>query len=136
MTHTQDERKRLTAHFGRTLREARKRASMTQVDVAELLGVATDVYGRMERGSMLPSVPKLRKLCRLLRMDANVLLGLDAEKASMWPENPPPEVEESPELRRLTRMLRQMDAARLAVVLGTVSALMKHTSSQPDEPFE
>ena len=134
MTDLYNERRRLTSHFGATLRQARQKLSLTQMDVAERIGLATDVFGRIERGSMLPRVPTLRKLCRVLRQDANILLGLDSETAPSWLEVARPEAEEPPELRRVMRMLRQMDAAQLAVVSSTASALLKHMSRRPKDP--
>jgi hypothetical protein len=90
----------------------------------------------MERGNMLPSVPSLRKLCVALRMDANAVLGLDTDNAPDWLDAPEPETEEPLEVRRVVRMLRQMDAAQLAVVSSTASALLKYLGQQPDEPSE
>jgi len=133
MTDGQNERKRLTAHFAAVVREARKRATLTQADVAERVGLATDVYGRMERGNMLPSVLTLRRVCRVLRVDANVILGLDINKAPLWLEEPELEPHDLPELRRLVRTLRQMDAAQLSVVRSTANALMRNIGHQPDD---
>ncbi len=113
MMDSQNEKKRLTAHLSAVVREARKRTALTQADVAERIGVVTEVFGRLERGHMLPSVPTLRKLCRILRVDANAMLGLDVDKAPLWLEAPEPEVDDLPELRRLVRTLRRMNAAQL-----------------------
>jgi transcriptional regulator with XRE-family HTH domain len=135
MTNSQNEKKRLTTHLGETLREARKLATLTQADVAERIGLSTEVFGRMERGNMLPSVPTLRKLCRVLRVDANLMLGLDVKKSPSWLEVPKPE-DELPELRRLVRTLRRMDATQLAVVSSTASALVKHIGHRPDDHAE
>jgi len=138
MTDSQSERKRLTAHLAAVVREARKRATLTQADVAERVGVVTEVFGRLERGHLLPSVPTLRKLCRVLRVDANVILGLDTTKAPLWLEEPEPEPEpdDLPELRRLVRTLRQMDAAQLSVVRSTANALMRNIGHRPDDSSE
>jgi transcriptional regulator with XRE-family HTH domain len=133
MTDSQNERKRLTAHLAAVVREARKRASLTQADVAERVGVVTEVFGRLERGHLLPSVPTLRKLCRVLRVDANVILGLDISKTPLWLEEPELEPTDPPELRRLVRMLRQMDAAQLSVVRSTANALMRNIGHRPDD---
>ena len=54
---------KLARHLGKTARAARLLAKLTQADVAERVGIATEVYGRLERGAMLPSAPTLRKLC-------------------------------------------------------------------------
>lgn len=136
VTDRHNERQRLAAHMGRVLREARQRASLTQADVAERIGLATEVLGRTERGHMLPSVPSLRRLCRVLRIDANALLGLDIDKAPLWLEAPEPEAGELPELRRLVRTLRRMDADQLAVVSCTANALLRHTGQRPDDHAE
>ena len=133
MTDSQNERNRLTAHLAAVAREARKLATLTQADVAERVGLATDVYGRMERGNMLPSVPTLRRLCRVLRVDANVILGLDINKAPLWLEEPELELNDLPELRRLVRTLRQMDAAQLSVVRSTANALVRNIGHRPDD---
>jgi transcriptional regulator with XRE-family HTH domain len=77
-------KKKMTVHLGEVLREARLKAELTQADVAERVGVATEVYGRMERGHLTPSVPNLRKLCMVLRVDASIALGLKAGEAAAW----------------------------------------------------
>jgi DNA-binding XRE family transcriptional regulator len=136
MTDNQNDKTKLASHLAAVVREARKKASMTQADVAERIGVVTEVFGRLERGHLLPSVPTFRKLCRVLRLDANAMLGLDGEKVPLWLEAPEPETDELPELRRLLRALRRMDAAQLAVVSSTASALLKHAGQRTDDDEE
>jgi transcriptional regulator with XRE-family HTH domain len=110
-------RKKLTVHLGETLRAARARVQWTQAEVAERVGVATEVYGRMERGNLTPSVPLLRALCGVLRMDADEALALESQGTAAWlKEQPTPVVEESPQMRRLMRALRQMDDKQLAAL--------------------
>ena len=53
--------KPLASILGAVARTARMRAGLTQEDVAERIGMASEVYGRMERGQMLPRVEKLLK---------------------------------------------------------------------------
>lgn len=53
---------RLAATLGRAVRAARMRVGLTQVELAESIGTAPEVYGRLERGKMLPSVPTLFRL--------------------------------------------------------------------------
>jgi transcriptional regulator with XRE-family HTH domain len=57
--------------------EARKRESLTQAEVARRVGVKLEVYGRIERGEVFPSVPLLRRLCVTLRIPSDALLGLE-----------------------------------------------------------
>ena len=120
-------KKKLTVHLGTALREARLKTQWTQADVADRVGVATEVYGRMERGNLTPSVPTLRKLCVVLRLNACAALGLEASEAMTWSQEPEPTPEESPQMRRLLRTLRQLDGKQLTAV-GYVA----RTLAQPE----
>ena len=51
---------KLAVLLGGAAREARQRLGLTQGDVAERMGMAMEVYSRMERGKVLPSVSTLR----------------------------------------------------------------------------
>jgi transcriptional regulator with XRE-family HTH domain len=66
---------RLPATLSAALKQARKRAGMTQAEVAEGIGNAPEVYGRMERGAVLPSVPTLLRLCLVLGSGPDELMG-------------------------------------------------------------
>ncbi len=95
--------------------------------MADRVGVATEVYGRMERGNLTPSVPTLRKLCVVLRLNASAALGLEAGEAMAWLQEPEFTPEESPQMRRLMRTLRQLDGKQLTAV-GYVA----RTLAQPE----
>jgi transcriptional regulator with XRE-family HTH domain len=117
---------KLAANVGEIAREARIRAGLTQADVAERIGLATEVYGRLERGRMLPSVPSLRRLCIALRTPSDTFLGLNTEEVATWAaESSAPEYEEVPELRRLMRNLRKLDASQLKLIGLVAAALQK-----------
>ncbi|HYO59510.1 helix-turn-helix transcriptional regulator [Archangium sp.] len=117
---------KLAANVGEIAREARVRAGLTQADVAERVGLATEVYGRLERGRMLPSVPSLRRLCIALRTPSDTFLGLNTGEVATWAaESAEPEYEEVPELRRLMRNLRKLDAAQLKLIGLVAAALQK-----------
>ena len=117
---------KLAANVGELAREARVRSGLTQADVAERVGLATEVYGRLERGRMLPSVPSLRRLCIALRMPSDSLLGLNTDEVPTWAaESAPAEYEEVPELRRLMRTLRKLDGAQLKLIGLVAAALQK-----------
>lgn len=124
----QKKRALLAKHLGRIARDARTGTRLTQADVAERLGVATEVYGRLERGLLLPSVPTLRKLCTVLRMDANALLGLTAGVMSAPLDEPVEEKQEdSPRMRRLLRHLRRLNPTQLNAVGHVASTLAQST---------
>ncbi|WP_164019052.1 helix-turn-helix domain-containing protein [Pyxidicoccus trucidator] len=112
----------LAITVGAAARAARVRLGLTQADVAERVGIAMEVYSRMERGKVLPSVTTLRRLCQVLRIGADTLLGLEVEAL-----DPPMEEgaaatpgEDPPRLRRLVRALRALDAVQLKAVAQVV----------------
>ncbi|NBD12706.1 MULTISPECIES: helix-turn-helix domain-containing protein [Corallococcus] len=105
----------LAITVGAVARAARERQGLTQGDVASQVGIAMEVYSRMERGRVLPSSTTLRRLSMVLRIRADALLGLDGP-------TPPEEArtlaladreEDSPALRRLVRVLRPLDEEAL-----------------------
>ena len=109
--------KKLATRLGECARAARQRLNLTQEDVAERIGIATEVYGRLERGNMLPSVPTFRKLCAVLGLSADEALGLSSGSPVEWtPPPPPPEGSEPAELRRLLRRARQLDRNSIRVL--------------------
>jgi transcriptional regulator with XRE-family HTH domain len=64
--------------------------------------VQLEVYGRIERGEMFPSVPTLRRICVALEIASDELLGLDTG--------------ESPRLRRLVSAARGLSASQLRLL--------------------
>jgi len=123
-------KKKLTEHMGGALRTARLEAELTQADVAERVGVATEVYGRMERGLLTPSVPSLRKLCLTLRLDANAALGLGSRGPAAWLKEPASPSQEPPRLRRLLRTLRQLGDEQLAALGVMARTLLLNPSGR------
>ncbi len=112
----------LAATLGEAAREARRRARLTQADVAERVGIATEVYGRLERGLMLPSVETLRKLCRVLGVTSDALLGL---RGDLRAAESPATYGEPPEIRRLLRRLRRLDPRHLRLISLLASELAR-----------
>ncbi|MCK8499681.1 MULTISPECIES: helix-turn-helix transcriptional regulator [Myxococcus] len=114
----------LAITVGAAAKAARARLGLTQADVAERVGIAMEVYSRMERGRVLPSVTTLRRLCLVLCMDANALLGL-SEGAPVAVRGPVgPRVEDPPVLRRLLRSLRALEPEALRAVVQVVQGAL------------
>jgi transcriptional regulator with XRE-family HTH domain len=113
---------------GEGARLARMRAGLTQADVAERIGVATEVYGRMERGKMLPSVPTLLRLCMALRSGPHELMGLasmeGSGKSSPWADEVPEGLDDTPEMRRVLRSLRRLNRPQLKLMHLVASAII------------
>ncbi|MGZ3458809.1 MAG: helix-turn-helix domain-containing protein [Archangium sp.] len=127
----------LQPKLGRRLRRARMRLELTQEQVARAVGFVPTVYGRIERGDMVPSTPKLRALCELLGVSADVLLGLRTEvsaapdEASSAASDAAPDsaparaAEEALELRRLTVLVRELPPDKLRLLEVIMDALQE-----------
>lgn len=60
--------------LGKRIREARKQKSLTQQQLAEMLGI-TDVYvSEIERGNKMPSIPLFIAIVETLDISADYLL--------------------------------------------------------------
>lgn len=60
--------------IGDRARAARKKLGLNQGEVAERVGISTEVYGRFERGLVTPRIQTLLKLCGVLKVTPNDLL--------------------------------------------------------------
>ncbi|MBZ4419098.1 helix-turn-helix domain-containing protein [Myxococcus sp. RHSTA-1-4] len=121
----------LASMLGAASRAARVRMGLTQADVAERIGMASEVYGRLERGHMLPSVQNLRRLCVVLNVPPHELLGLGENLSA-----PPPakdkavgtakvREDDTPEMRRLMRNLRKLSPVQLKLMNLVASAMQQ-----------
>jgi transcriptional regulator with XRE-family HTH domain len=66
--------------IARTTLEARDALRLTQAEVADALGMAREVYGRIERGQLMPSVSTLIAIAKVLHVTPNQLLGWSASE--------------------------------------------------------
>jgi transcriptional regulator with XRE-family HTH domain len=108
--------KTLASRLGGAARLARQRLNLTQADVAERIGIASEVYGRLERGHMLPSIQTFRRLCVVLSISADEALGLKPSQDVKWVAEPPSDYGEPAELRRLMRRARQLDRSSIRLL--------------------
>ncbi|MCP3139841.1 helix-turn-helix transcriptional regulator [Pyxidicoccus xibeiensis] len=108
------EKSSLKKTLGKNAQAARMRQELTQADVAERVDLATEVYGRIERGRAFPSIPTFWRLCHVLHESADRMLGLPAGTMPPAPwqaaEPAAPYAEHPPELRRLIRTLQGFEA--------------------------
>jgi transcriptional regulator with XRE-family HTH domain len=102
---------KLQRTLGEAARAARLRLGLTQEEVARKVGLAQSVYGRIERGGMMPSVPTLRKLCLALETSPETLLSLGKPQGA-----PAAEPGEHPELSRIIHLLREWPPEQLLLV--------------------
>lgn len=60
--------------FGENLREARKRANLTQKQVAEKSGLHVNYVARIERGEENPSYEAIEKIIKALRIKSSEVI--------------------------------------------------------------
>jgi transcriptional regulator with XRE-family HTH domain len=125
--HVQKREKQLPPTLGNAAKQARNRAGLTQEEVADGAGVATEVYGRMERGLMLPSVPTLLRLCLTLQSTPDVLMGfapLPAPRQAHEASPVPPGLPDDEDTRRLLRLLAHLNRKRIQLLVKVAQGLL------------
>ena len=99
---------------------------MTQVEVAEAIGTHPEVYGRMERGAVMPSVPTLLRLCLTLGSGPHELMGfseLEPLQSAPGTSTVSPGLNDTPEKRRLLRRLARLDSPKIKALARLVALL-------------
>ncbi len=66
--------------FSERLKELRKKANFTQVEVAEKLGISQPAYASWERGSKKPTQENLVKIAQVLNVSVDYLVGNSEDK--------------------------------------------------------
>lgn len=70
----------MSKSFGRHLRDLRKSNSKySQQEMADMLNISRSTYTYYETGKSEPGQEKLRKICEILNVDFNTLLGYSDE---------------------------------------------------------
>lgn len=67
--------------FSERLKTLRKQAQLTQVDVAEKLGISQPAYASWERGIKKPTQENLVKIAQVLNVSVDYLVGNSGEKS-------------------------------------------------------
>ena len=121
--------------LGTRLRTARTRLELTQEQVARAVGFVPTVYGRIERGDMLPSVPKLRELCVVLGLSADLLLDLPPPEPSAVTQANEEGLDAPPALRRLFMLVCALPPQRFHLFQIALQALTEPPGTEEsDEP--
>lgn len=63
--------------FGQRIRESRQEKGLTQTQLAELLSTTQSTIGKYEREELQPNIETMVKLCKLLDISADYLIGLE-----------------------------------------------------------
>ncbi len=65
---------KLTVKFGKRLKELRKKANLSQQELAELVGMESlNNISKLETGEQLPKKENLEKICKALKVEAKDL---------------------------------------------------------------
>lgn len=70
-----------TMKVAQKIREARIAQNMTQMALADEMGVSYQAVSNWERGNSMPDISKLEQLCNILRITVYELLGTDNDQA-------------------------------------------------------
>lgn len=67
--------------FSERLKELRKKANLTQVEVAEKLGISQPAYASWERGVKKPTQENLVRIAQVLNASVDYLVGNSEDKS-------------------------------------------------------
>ena len=68
-----------TMQIARRIKQARIEKNMTQMNLADAMGVSFQAVSNWERGNSLPDIGKLEDLCGVLGLDVSQLLGVESK---------------------------------------------------------
>ena len=66
-----------TMMIAKVIRQARIAQNMTQMNLADAMGVSYQAVSNWERGNSMPDISKLEELCSILHITINELLGVE-----------------------------------------------------------
>ncbi|MGN1189119.1 MAG: helix-turn-helix domain-containing protein [Candidatus Ornithospirochaeta sp.] len=72
-----------TLKTAKTIREARTKKNMTQMELSDLMGVSYQAVSNWERGISMPDISKLTLLSEVLGIGIEEILGGDKEKSTV-----------------------------------------------------
>ncbi|MGN0426674.1 MAG: helix-turn-helix domain-containing protein [Agathobacter sp.] len=72
-----------TKVISKRIKDARVAKNMTQMDLADAMGVSYQAVSNWERGNTLPDISKIEPLCKALGISFEELLGSEAEETTV-----------------------------------------------------
>ena len=90
-----------TMNIAKRIKQARIDRNMTQMNLADAMGVSFQAVSNWERGNSMPDISKLADLCAALDITVNDLLGIDAPVVTKVIEKEELTVEELAEVARV-----------------------------------
>ncbi len=71
-----------TMKIAKKIRDARMAKNMTQMNLADAMGISYQAVSNWERGNSMPDISKLEDLCNALDLTVNELLGMETKAAA------------------------------------------------------
>ena len=62
--------------MGKRVRLVRREMNITQKQLAQATGVSASLVGHVERGTRIPSVETVYRICKALNVSADFLMGI------------------------------------------------------------
>ena len=66
--------------YGIRIRESRQKMRLTQAQLAEALKTTQGTIGKYEREELQPNIETIIELCKILKISADYLLGIENEE--------------------------------------------------------
>ncbi len=96
--------------FGNRIKEMREQRNLTIEQAAELCDCSVSTWKQYERGERLPSVPKLKSICLVLKVKPEYIYGSELDGLQ----------EEIAEVEQLKLKIEQLPSDDLAVIKAAV----------------
>jgi transcriptional regulator with XRE-family HTH domain len=113
----------LREKFARAVRASRKQSGLSQAEAAERAGIASEAYGRLERGAVLPRAETLVSLSQTFGVTCDQLLGLSNGKDHGLVGAADSALAKDPELRRLITQLDGLSPRTLHLIGNVLRAI-------------
>lgn len=115
--------------FDEMLIYLRKRADLTQVELAKKLGVSRSTIGNYEKGIRTPDYEMLEKIADFFNVDLNFLLGKSGNEADLYKRYAEAEFKEKAEkeILRLFRKLNSDGQDKVRAYMEDLICLEKYT---------
>lgn len=72
-----------TEKVAKNIKKARAQCNMTQMDLADEMGVSYQAVSNWERGNSMPDISKLPELCKILKISFEELVGEESEASQV-----------------------------------------------------
>ena len=129
-----------TTSIGKKIKQARIDKNMTQMALADAMGVSYQAVSNWERGNSMPDISKLGDLCMALDLTVNELLGLEESKPNAVTkamDNEELTVEEMAEVAPVLppKMVRQQLDSGMKIMQSRLQDGLQKVSQRLEEAF-